>query len=57
MENIKKEEIVFFDKVLLNKENVYDSIFGIFMVLFDIIYFFMLIILIKNGKYFVVEIV
>lgn len=57
LENIKKKEIVFFDKVSLNKENAYDSTSGIFTAPSDIIYSFTLTILTKNGKYFVAEIV
>lgn len=45
-----------FDKVLLNEENVYNVIFGIFIVLVDGIYFFFLMILIKGGKYFIIDI-
>lgn len=56
LENIKKK-IVFFDKVLWNKENAYDSTSGIFTAPSDIIYSFTLTILTKNGKYFVAEIV
>lgn len=48
--------MVVFDEIMLIEGNVYNKIFGIFIILFDGFYLFILILL-KGGKLFIIEIV
>uniref|UniRef100_K1QBA7 Complement C1q tumor necrosis factor-related protein 3 n=1 Tax=Magallana gigas TaxID=29159 RepID=K1QBA7_MAGGI len=57
LENLKNQETVIFDKVLLNEGNAYDHVSGIFTAPLDGIYSFTWTTLSKTGKYFVTEIV
>lgn len=54
---MKIYEMVIFNQVLLNEGNVYNIIFGKFIVLVDGVYFFSWIIFLDVGKYFIIEIV